>query len=95
MSRVSRGDIESRWYDCFSGWTCADREAAMKVLATLHRHLPADPRAKQPNPAEAKADKTSDHSSDTGEKVNVVSAEMAREAAADMKADMFGERGNG
>ena len=50
MARVSRDDIESRWYDCFSGWTHADREAAMKVLATLHRHLPADPKAKPPKP---------------------------------------------
>ena len=69
MARVSRDDIESRWYDCFSGWTHADREAAMKVLATLHRHLPADPKAKPLKPAEAKIDKTSDHSADTGEKV--------------------------
>ena len=30
----------------FPGWTHADREAAMKILATLHRHLPADPKAK-------------------------------------------------
>ena len=70
MARVSKDDLEARWYDLFSSWTHADREAAMKVLATLHRHLPADPKAKPPKPAETKIDKTSDHSSDTGERGN-------------------------
>lgn len=46
MGRRARKDIESQWYDAFASWDRADREAALKVLATLHRALPDKPRAK-------------------------------------------------
>ncbi len=36
-------NLEARWYDEFSKWGRADREAALKVLGTLHRHLPDKP----------------------------------------------------
>ena len=39
----TKENLESRWYDVFSGWTKADREAALRVLMTLHRHLPEAP----------------------------------------------------
>ena len=53
MARISRDDLEARWFDLFSSWAQADREAGMKVLATLHRHLPADPKARPPKPEQA------------------------------------------
>lgn len=65
MARVSKDDLEARFYDVFSGWDKADREAALKVLATLHRHLPADTKAKQ-----TKTDKTSDQVAGSGNMVN-------------------------
>jgi hypothetical protein len=51
MARRPKIEMEDRWYDVFSGWTQADREAALKVLATLHRHLPDTTKDK---PAEEK-----------------------------------------
>ena len=53
MARTAKLDIESRWYDCFARWPKADREAALKVLATLHQHLPDAPKKKaEPEQAE-------------------------------------------
>ncbi len=46
MARRARKDIESQWYDVFAKWRHADRTAALKVLETLHRALPADPKPK-------------------------------------------------
>ena len=40
MPRRKNSDIEAEWYDCFAKWDHADREAALKVLTTLHRALP-------------------------------------------------------
>ena len=42
--RTSKADMEKRWFDIFSSWDRADRDAALKVLETLNRHLPANPR---------------------------------------------------
>ena len=49
----SNADTESRWYDVFSTWTRSDREAALKVLGTLHRHLPDKPGKTAPSEPEA------------------------------------------
>lgn len=48
MSRLSAETLENRWYDLFSSWDKADREAAMRALAVLHRHLPDKPKAVKP-----------------------------------------------
>ena len=54
MSRPKHEDIERRWYDVFARWNRADREAALKVLRTLHDALPDAPRGRkeaEPEPA--------------------------------------------
>ena len=43
MGRPRKVAVEDEWFDCFSRWTKSDREAALKVLGTLHRHLPDKP----------------------------------------------------
>jgi len=42
MARTANAQIEKSFYDCFARWGRADRAAALKVLATLHEHLPPD-----------------------------------------------------
>jgi hypothetical protein len=51
MARTAKKDIESRWYDVFSAWGKEDRAIALRVLATLHEHLPDDP-AKKAGPVQ-------------------------------------------
>lgn len=46
MARTAKADLEQRWFDCFVGWDRADREAALRVLTTLHRTLPDKPAKK-------------------------------------------------
>ena len=52
MARIAKVDIESRWYDVFSGWDKQDRAAAIKVLTALHPRLPDKPSKKEPEQAE-------------------------------------------
>lgn len=40
MARRKAEDVERDWYGVFARWDKADREAALKVLAILHRELP-------------------------------------------------------
>jgi hypothetical protein len=46
MARTAKVDIESRWYDVFTGWPRADREIALRVLTELHKRLPEPKKAK-------------------------------------------------
>lgn len=52
MAGRTRIEMEDRWYDVFSGWDRADREAALKVITALHRRLPDDPKQKVPKPSD-------------------------------------------
>lgn len=52
MPRRAIKDIESQWYDLFARWSHADRTAALKVLETLHRALPADKPKPKPAPTD-------------------------------------------
>ena len=45
MPKRSKTNIETRWYDVFSSWKKADREAAIVALTQMNRFLPEDPNA--------------------------------------------------
>lgn len=42
--RRTKEDMERDWYGCFAKWDRADRSAALKALAVIHKHLPEEPK---------------------------------------------------